>query len=50
MHVSAALTGAVVNVAMTYVSKKVTGQNFIPDDFWLAAATGAINTIPGWGP
>ena len=50
MHVAAALTGAVVNVAITYVSKKVTGQDFTPDDFLLAAATGAINTIPRLGP
>lgn len=50
MHVAAALTSTVVNVAITYVSKKVTGQDFTSDDFWLAAATGVINTFPGGGP
>ena len=42
----AALVGAAVNVATTFIAAKVTGQEYTWADFGIAALSGAVNAIP----
>ena len=45
-----ALVSAVVNIAVTFVAAKVTGQDYTWADAGVAAAAGIANTIPLAGP
>jgi len=47
---AAALVSATVNVVVTYVAAKVTGQDYTLKDAAVAAISGAANTIPVVGP
>ena len=44
------LVGAAVNVAITFIAAKVTGQDYTWQDAGIAALAGAANAIPLFGP
>jgi hypothetical protein len=45
-----AVVGAVVNLAVTFIAAKVTGQEYTIVDAGVALASGALNAIPIIGP